>query len=143
MGASFGGFSAIMSPILAPDLFKCAIAHVGVYDLQMMYEEGDIPDRLFGKSYLQQAIGNDVEMLRAQSPVHNIDKLQAAVFIAHGKEDRRVPFEQAEALKDALDEHNKKYEWFIKRSEAHGFSDEGNRAEYYQKVSEFLAKHLS
>jgi dipeptidyl aminopeptidase/acylaminoacyl peptidase len=143
MGASFGGFSAIMSPILAPDLFKCAIAHVGVYDLQMMYEEGDIPDRLFGKSYLQQAVGNDFEMLRAQSPVHNIDKLQAEVFIAHGEEDRRVPFEQAEALKDAMDEYNKKYEWFIKRSEAHGFSDEGNRAEYYQKVSEFLAKHLS
>jgi dipeptidyl aminopeptidase/acylaminoacyl peptidase len=65
------------------------------------------------------------------------------VFIAHGKEDRRVPFEQAEALKEAMDEHNKAYEWYVKGSEAHGFADEGNRAEYYQKVSEFLSKHLN
>jgi dienelactone hydrolase len=143
MGASFGGYSAVMSPIIAPDLFKCAVAHAGVYDLEMMFEEGDIPNRLWGKSYLAEAIGTNAERLKAHSPVHNIDKLKAAVFIAHGKEDRRVPFEQAEALKEAMDEHNKAYEWYVKGSEAHGFADEGNRAEYYQKVSEFLSKHLN
>ncbi|MBT0587915.1 alpha/beta hydrolase family protein [Alteromonas oceanisediminis] len=142
MGASFGGYSAAMAPMLAPDLFQCAVAHVGVFDLEMMYNEGDIPTLLFGEEYLKQAIGDDVTQLRKFSPVNNVQTLKAEIFIAHGKEDRRVPFEHALALKKALDEHDKPYEWFVKSSEAHGFFDEANRAEYYQRVSQFLAKHL-
>jgi len=142
MGASFGGYSAVMSPILAPDLFKCSVAHVGVYDLEMMYEEGDIPTRLWGEAYLNRAIGTDEQQLRAFSPVNHVDKLQAEVFIAHGEEDRRVPFEHALALRKQLDKHNKPYEWFVKSTESHGFYDEENREEYYENVARFLKKHL-
>ncbi len=142
MGGSFGGYSAVQSAILAPDLFKCAVANAGIYDLGMMYKEGDIPDRLFGKSYLESAIGTSEEVLNAFSPAHNVDKLQAPVFIAHGKKDRRVPYKQATTLRKQLDKHNKPYEWFIKKAESHGFYDEGNRAEYYEKVASFLNQHL-
>ena len=142
MGASFGGYSAVMSPILAPDLFKCSVAHVGVYDLQMMYDEGDIPTLLFGEAYLDKAIGRDEQQLREFSPVAHIEKLQAEVFIAHGKEDRRVPFEHAQALREQLDKYNKPYEWFVKTTESHGFYDQENRQEYYENVAKFLKKHL-
>ena len=142
MGASFGGYSAVMAATLAPDLFSCVVANAGVYDLQMMHNEGDIPDLLYGRSYLNRAIGSDIEELRKFSPVNNVSKLKADVFIAHGKKDRRVPFEHAEALKEALDEHNKEYEWFVKSTESHGFFDESNRKEYFENVAAFLNKHL-
>jgi dipeptidyl aminopeptidase/acylaminoacyl peptidase len=142
MGGSFGGYSAVMSATLAPDLFKCVVANAGVYDLQMMYEEGDIPDKLYGRSYLDKAIGSDIENLREFSPVNNVEKLKAKLFIAHGERDRRVPFKQAEALRDALDKHNKPYEWYTKSTESHGFFDETNRKEYFEEVAEFLNKHL-
>jgi dipeptidyl aminopeptidase/acylaminoacyl peptidase len=142
MGTSFGGYSALQSTILAPDLFKCAVANAGVYDLEMMYKEGDIPERLYGKSMLQKHIGTDQALLQSFSPVNNVDKLQAPVFIAHGKQDRRVPYKQATTLKKQLDKHSKKYEWFIKDAESHGFYDEDNRAEYYEKVANFLNQHL-
>jgi dipeptidyl aminopeptidase/acylaminoacyl peptidase len=80
--------------------------------------------------------------MRQYSPVHNVAKLQAPVLIAHGEKDVRVPIEHAEALRDAMDKHNKPYEWFVKETESHGFYDEQNRSEYYQQVVEFLAKHL-
>src|SRR3546814_10631979 len=32
-GGSFGGYSALMAPIRAPGLFKCAFGYVGVYDI--------------------------------------------------------------------------------------------------------------
>jgi len=48
MGGSFGGYSAVQSATIAPDLFKCVVANAGVYDLEMMYEEGDIPEQGFG-----------------------------------------------------------------------------------------------
>lgn len=142
MGGSFGGYSAVQSATLAPDLYKCVVANAGVYDLEMMFTEGDIPGRLWGDSYLKSAVGTDIEKIRAFSPVNNVDKLKAPVLIAHGKKDRRVPYVQAKALRKVLDKQNKSYEWFIKKSEAHGFNDEGNRAEYYEKVSKFLEQHL-
>ena len=35
-GASFGGYSALMQPILNPGMYKCAIGYVGVYDLPLL-----------------------------------------------------------------------------------------------------------
>ena len=142
MGASFGGYSALMAPINAPDLFQCAVAHVGVFDLSLMKDNGDVPELLWGSEYLDETIGSNEQQLAQFSPVNHVDKLTIPVFIAHGKRDKRVPFEHAERLRDALDKQNKDYEWFVKDSESHGFFNEENRAEYFVKVSEFLAEHL-
>ncbi len=43
-GASYGGYAAMMSAIRDPELYKCVIGYVGVYDLNVMYSDGDIPD---------------------------------------------------------------------------------------------------
>jgi dipeptidyl aminopeptidase/acylaminoacyl peptidase len=142
MGASFGGYSAVQSATMAPDLFKCVVANAGVYDLELMFKNGDVKDLLWGKSFLEQVLGTDIEVIRKFSPVNNVESLNAPILIAHGKKDRRVPINHANALKKKLDKLDKHYEWFVKSSETHGFHDEKNRAEYYQKVSEFLAKHL-
>lgn len=142
MGTSFGAYSAVQSSLMAPDLFKCAIANAGIYDLAMMYDEGDIPDRLWGKAYLESALGTEKDKLQKFSPAFNVASLKAPVLIAHGKQDRRAPVEQAEALKDSLDKHDKDYEWFVKNTETHGFYDQQNRTEYFQKVTNFLSQHL-
>lgn len=142
MGASFGGYSAMQSATLAPDLFKCVVANVGVYDLEMMFEKGDIPDLLFGKSYLEQELGVESDMQRKHSPVNNLDSLKASVLVAHGAKDRRVPIEQAETLLKALKQRNLAYQTFIKDTETHGFYGEQNRTEYYQAVVDFLEQHL-
>ena len=142
MGGSFGGYSALQSAILAPELFKCVVGVAGVYDLAMMFEEGDIPNLLFGKAYLQNQLGTDKELMRQYSPAHNVHKLQAPVLVAHGEKDVRVPIEHAEALRDAMDKHKKEYEWFVKDTETHGFYDQKNRTEYFEKVTVFLSKHL-
>lgn len=34
VGGSFGGYSALQSSVMEPDLFKCAIGFAGVYDLE-------------------------------------------------------------------------------------------------------------
>jgi len=142
MGGSFGGYSALQSAILAPELFRCVVGVAGVYDLAMMFEEGDVPNLLFGKAYLQNQLGTDKELMRQYSPVHNVHKLQAPVLIAHGEKDVRVPIEHAEALRDAMDKHKKEYEWFVKDTETHGFYDQKNRTEYFERVIVFLSKHL-
>ncbi len=54
-----------MSSILAPDLFSCSIASMGVYDLELMFDKGDIPRNYGGKTYLRSALGTEKAELRA------------------------------------------------------------------------------
>ena len=35
-GASFGGYTALIQPILEPGMYKCAIGYAGVYDLPLL-----------------------------------------------------------------------------------------------------------
>ncbi|OHU91797.1 MULTISPECIES: S9 family peptidase [Pseudoalteromonas] len=142
MGASFGGYSALQSSILAPELFKCAIGVVGVYDLPLMFEEGDISEHETGRTYLTQVLGSDPKVHKAFSPSYNADKLKAKVLIVHGGEDRRAPIEQAESLIEALKEADHPYEYMLLESEGHGFYKAQHRQEYYDTVLTFLNKNL-
>ena len=141
MGASFGAYSALQSAILAPDLYNCAIGNAGIYDLTLMYTEGDVEHNFGGISYLEEAIGKDNAQLAKFSPVNGVEHLKAPVFIAHGKEDVRAPFIHAERLREALQKHNKPHEWFVKSNEGHGFYSGENQALYLNAIIAFLDKH--
>ena len=142
MGSSFGAYSAIQSAIKYPKTYRCAIAYAGVYDLDLMFDEGSIQNLRFGEAYLNRTIGEDEAIRKSMSPVHHVNNIEIPLMIAHGKQDRRVPFEHAERLMSALDEANKPYIWHKFGSEAHGFYNPENRAEYMKNVLAFLNKSI-
>ncbi|MGQ0587094.1 MAG: alpha/beta hydrolase family protein [Gammaproteobacteria bacterium] len=141
-GVSFGGYASMMSAVREPDSYKCAIPFAGPYDLASLKRRSDIKNIRDGKYYMSEFIGDTPEIEREQSPLTHIDKLKAAVFIVHGVWDRRVPFEQARKLRAALDERKHPFEWLAMRDEGHGFANENNRAELYEKMLAFLEKHI-
>ncbi len=141
-GASYGGYAAMMGVVREPDLYQCAIAYVGVYDLELMFEKGDIPTRDSGITFLKEAVGEDEQDLRSRSPLHNLHRLEAPVFIVHGGEDFRVDVEHAHRLRKRLDELGKPYEWMLKEKEGHGFYRPENRLELYERMLAFLRKHI-
>jgi dipeptidyl aminopeptidase/acylaminoacyl peptidase len=141
-GGSFGGYSAMMTTIRAPELFKCAVGYAGIYDLAMMYKKGDIGDNQLGRSYLRTVIGKDDADLAANSPDKLADKITVPVLLVHGEDDERAPFAQAKAMRAALDAAHKPYEWLSKPGEGHGFYDEKNTAEFLRTLEAFLAKHI-
>ena len=143
MGGSFGAYSAIQSATVYPDSYQCAIGNAGIYDLELMFEEGDVQERSAGLSYLKEVLGTDKKMHRSMSPVNYAEKIKIPLLLAHGKDDERAPFEHAERLKEALDKANKPYEWFVVDKEGHGFYNPENQKAYMKKVVEFLDKHLS
>ena len=141
-GGSFGGYSALMSVIRAPHLFKCAIGYAGIYDLKMMYKKGDIGSSQFGRSYLSTVIGKNDADLDANSPDKLADKIDVPVFLAHGKEDKRAPFAQAEAMRDTLEAAHKTCEWMAVPKEGHGFYTEADRADFLTRMQAFLEKYI-
>jgi dipeptidyl aminopeptidase/acylaminoacyl peptidase len=135
MGASFGGYSALMAPMVSPDTYKCAIGVAGVYDLTIMKDIGDVTEKTFGDAYLDKVLGRDQAQLKAYSPVYQASKLKANVLLMHGSLDERAPIEHAEKLKAALNAANKPFEW-VK------IDDEANRELYFNRVLAFLGQNL-
>ncbi|CAB0151264.1 Dipeptidyl aminopeptidase BIII [Pseudidiomarina piscicola] len=141
-GASYGGYAAVQSGIREPDLYQCIVGFVGVYDLNLMYEQGDIQQARAGRNYLDQVLPSAEEGRDAQSPVENVDKLKAPVFIIQGGADVRVPEAHAFALRDELKERNHPYEWMYKEAEGHGFYKPENNVERWQKMLAFFDKYI-
>ncbi|TQV88415.1 alpha/beta hydrolase family protein [Aliikangiella coralliicola] len=142
MGWSFGGYSALMSPLIEPELFSCSVAAAGVYDAIEQEEEADYSEVDSVAAQAAKVYGSDEQLLKKESPLTYIDNLKIPVFIVHGGEDKRVPPEQAYLLKEAMDERKMPYEWMFKEKEGHGFYNEKNREEFYQRTLAFLDKYL-
>jgi len=141
-GASYGGYAALMGAIREPDLYRCTIGYVGVYDLPMMLDRGDLTDNLYDLNTVRLTVGENRDEMRQRSPVANVDKLKAAVMIVHGGRDRRVPIAQAQALRKALDARGYTYEWLVKDNEGHGFYLAENQEELYTKLLAFLDRNI-
>ena len=140
-GGSYGGYAALQSVIREPELYKCTIGFVGVYDLDLMYTEGDIKENESGTNYLDTVLPSGNERI-AQSPVHNVDKIKVPVFIIQGEEDVRVPKEHAFKLRDELKKRNMPFEWMMKSGEGHGFYKPENNIERWTEMLDFLDKHI-
>ena len=142
-GGSFGGYSALMAPIRKPDLYRCAIGYVGVYDMAMMYEEGDVEDSASGQRFLRHTIGSGKVSLDAISPAKQADKIGIPVLLAAGARDYRAAPEHTEAMRDALIEAgNPPADTIIQSGEMHGFYDEKNRESLYTKILAFLQRNV-
>ena len=85
----------------------------------------------------------DRAMLRANSPINLVDKINRPLFMAYGGLDANVLPEQGQQLGRALDRANKKYEWMFKPDEAHGYFAIENQVEFYSKMEAFLRKYLA
>ncbi|HEX4481112.1 MAG TPA: S9 family peptidase [Rudaea sp.] len=137
-GASYGGYAAMEGVTKEPDLYKCAIADAGVYDLRLMMTSGDIPQFLRGQTYLKTVLGSDEDDLWNRSPLAHVDRLKAKVMLVVGGADTRVPAAQGERLHDELDRRHITHEWLYERSEGHGFYDVAHTTELYEKIVAFL-----
>jgi len=141
-GTSFGGYAALMGAAQAPDLYRCAISTAGPTNLLITRKWGDTHRTAWGRHFLDEAVGDDEKMLYAQSPVSQVDRIQAPVMLVHGRHDDRVSFEHAKAMVEAMEKAGKPMETYFFGDETHGIYGEENRKEYYEHVLAFLRRHL-
>lgn len=142
-GGSYGGYAALTGAYRDPEFYRCAVGLAGVYDLELMFEAGDIRRTLSGVNYLKMAVGDNKDDLRSRSPVHNASKIKIPVLLVHGKRDVRVPIKHAERMRRALQKSGNKPQWHVEDREAHGIFGDENRVVVYQKIVDFFSKHLA
>lgn len=140
-GASYGGYAALEGAVKEPDLYKCAIGYVGVYDLPAIYRY-DTQRSTYGKSYLNEKMGDDMAVLAAHSPINQLDALKSHVMLVVGGQDEVVPSSQGINLHKAMLKRKIAHEWLEKPGEMHGFYDEANRTDLYTKMLQFIGANI-
>ncbi len=139
-GASYGGYAALMGVAREPDLYRCAVGYVGVYDLERMHRETSRQSRS-GRTWAGEWLG-DRGTLAARSPSQLADRIRAPVFLAAGGKDERAPIEHSERMEKALRKAGVPVETLYFPNEGHGFYTEPHRREYYTRLLDFLSRHL-
>jgi len=142
-GASYGAYAALMGAAREPSLYQCTVGYVGVYDLALMYKEGDIRESDTGGNYLESVIGKDRSKLAERSPASRASDIRIPVFLAAGGRDRRTPPEQTEVMAAALMKAgNPVRENILEPREGHGFYDVAARNNIYGKMLSFFGEHI-
>ncbi|WP_260473456.1 MULTISPECIES: alpha/beta hydrolase family protein [Stenotrophomonas] len=142
-GGSFGGYSSLMAPIREPGLFKCAFGYVGVYDVDMLFKKGDIPQRDSGLRYLRRTHGTERADWNRASPALRASEVKIPVYLAAGARDVRAVPEQTEIMAKALTAAGNPPEGVIIQSgEMHGFYGEEARVNLYTEMLKFFDRHI-
>lgn len=140
-GGSYGGYASLMGVAKEPDLYRCAVGYVGVYDLPTMHTDGDVQRRGSGETYLRDWVGERGD-LGAVSPNRMADRIKVPVLLAAGGEDERAPIQHSKLMEKALRAAGVPVETLYYDTEGHGFYKEANRREYYTRLLAFFSRHL-
>ena len=143
LGGSYGGYSALMSAELFPDLYRCAIGFSGVYDLPLLKSRASNISRYAGGRLWERIVlGSDKKTLRRFSPVDNVAKLKAPVLLIHGGRDQIAPVEGYDEMVDAIKKHGTPLKTLFERNEGHGFYKPAHRIKAWNDILGFLGKYI-
>ncbi len=139
IGASYGGYAALMGAVKTPNLFKCAISFAGVSNL---LELRDSKKYYVGYQVVREQFGKENEKLEAVSPIKFVDKIKIPILLVHGDEDRTVPVDQSRKMAEELKDKNKIYSYIELEHGDHNISLQENRHKLFSAMDEFLDKYL-
>lgn len=140
-GASYGSYLAIASLVHPDNPFVCGVAKYGDCNILTSWAQGDRP----GSDDLERMMGHPSQnrsTYRAGSPIHQIDRIDRPILIAHGEKDARVHLKQAEELVAELKRLGKRYEYVTYPEEAHGFLRRPSQIHFYKRLERFLDWYL-
>ena len=75
MGGSYGGYASTQNMVRHNDYYDCSVIIAGVFDMEHQIKNWDYGRAYNSKDYEKTAMGDNVEQLRSQSPLWNIDKI--------------------------------------------------------------------
>lgn len=134
VGWSYGGYAALQSNVVAPDLFKAILAIAPVTDLQQLKQSA----RNFTNGPAVQAFIGTGPHVREGSPAQNAAQIKAPVLMFHGDLDANVKLEQSQLMADRLKDAGKRAELIVYPRLDHDLRDSKARTEMLSKSDAFL-----
>lgn len=145
VGASYGGYSALISSVRWPERFRCVVAIAGVSDLILMYTASDSGRNAEARELLERLVGDpntEAAAMREKSPLFRYDELRTPILLVHGTEDVRVDYEHTRRLVRLLGMAGRPPALLTMEGEGHQLDGDGARAKAWTAVAGFLRQHL-
>jgi dipeptidyl aminopeptidase/acylaminoacyl peptidase len=143
-GASYGGYATMAGLVYTPELYAAGINYVGVVNIENVIPKAISSRYLY---WMHTRLGNllnaeDKKRIYETSPVHFADRIRAPLLMAYGRNDPRVPIDQAYDIERALKANKRPYQLIVEKDEGHGFRREEKAIAFYTVVDEFLQQHV-
>jgi pimeloyl-ACP methyl ester carboxylesterase len=145
MGASYGGYSAMVSTVRWPQRFRCAVSMSGVSDRVLFFTASDGGNSAKGRKELERVIGDpntELDEMLETSPLYRYREMQVPVMLVHGGEDMRVDYEHSRRLVRMLNLAGHKPVMLSFDKEGHGLSDIDAIEKAYSGIAGFLQQYL-
>ncbi|MEZ0241926.1 MAG: alpha/beta hydrolase family protein, partial [Sphingomonas sp.] len=139
VGWSYGGYAALQSAVLDPDLFKAIIAIAPVTDLGKTKEEA----RYFANYGIVSDFIGDGPHINEGSPARNATRFKAPVLMFHGEMDANVGVAQSRLMEARLKEAGRPVELVTYPRLDHGLLDSRVRIGMLDRSDVFLRKTLA
>ncbi len=141
MGGSYGGYMTMAGVTEYPEMFAAAANLFGVVNFETFFAHTEP----WMASISKVEYGDpetEVELLRALSPIHKIDRVKTPTIVLHGANDTNVPVVEAEQVVESLRQRGVPVEYVLFADEGHGFVKVANRMAAVRAVAGWFAKYL-
>jgi dipeptidyl aminopeptidase/acylaminoacyl peptidase len=138
-GGSYGGYMSLAVATTYPDRIAGAIDVVGIANFVTFLERTESYRRdLRRVEYGDERDPKMREFLTQISPVNNAAKIKRPLFVAHGRNDPRVPYTEAESIVETLRGSGTPVWYLLANNEGHGFAKKENSDYYFYATVRFL-----
>jgi dipeptidyl aminopeptidase/acylaminoacyl peptidase len=146
VGASYGGYSALVSTMRWPDRFRCAVSIAGVSDRVLLFTASDSGHWARGREALVRVFGDpktQLDQMLAVSPLYHYRELKTPIMLVHGEEDMRVDYEHARRMVRMLNLDGRAPVMLTFADEGHGIDEMDHIATAWSGIAGFLRQHLA
>lgn len=141
MGGSAGGYTVLQALTDHPGSFAAGVCLYGIANLFTL----SMTTHKFEASYNDILLGPLPEasaIYRERSPIFKADRIKDPLAIYHGREDKAVPPDQAEAIVQSLRARGVPHFFHMYDDEGHGFRRPENLEHFYDSLMAFLKEHV-
>ncbi|WP_313801923.1 S9 family peptidase [Sphingobium sp.] len=138
LGWSYGGYAALQSAVVDPQLYKAIVAIAPVTDIGDLQQEwkSDLSPASLA------AMFGDSAIAQSGSPARHADAFVAPVLLFHGDIDRNVSIAESRSMASRLKGKGKSVELVEYRNLDHQLNDSDARAQMLDRADHFLRSAL-
>ncbi|HEY1329444.1 MAG TPA: prolyl oligopeptidase family serine peptidase [Casimicrobiaceae bacterium] len=142
-GGSYGGYMSLAVSEHFADRIAGSVDVVGVANFVSFLEHTESYRRdLRRVEYGDERKPAMREFLTRISPVTNADKIRKPLLVAHGRNDPRVPYTEAEQIVTTVRAHDVPVWYILADNEGHGFARKDNADYFFAAMTLFLKEVL-
>ena len=136
-GQSYGGYTTLMALTRQPSLWRAGVDLYGVADLKAFLRTTDAGIRDAFVSEFGD-VDKDSDLLDRFSPMREVDKIVAPLFVYAGQNDPRVPRSESDAIVVALRKRAVPVEYMVAANEGHTVDRNETKIELLTRTARFL-----